>query len=185
MNIVRISSFITHSSLKEIGNKILDSFSGIIEEFEVSHHDSFVLDHIDACLLTMILEEEYGGHALGITDADLQTKDEFYKSIFGGKNSKNSIAVVSTKQLSPTRIESDEDYNLFISRTTKVSLHEVGHNLGLTDHPKYKQAKDGTLCLMSRGEFNKFGIDGYVKAVIDGRGFNFCEECTKFLKMVY
>jgi hypothetical protein len=21
--------------------------------------------------------------------------------------------------------------------------------------------------------------------VIDGRGFNFCEECTKFLKMVY
>ena len=35
---------------------------------------------------------------------------------------------------------------------------------------------------MSRGEFNKFGYKGYVRAIIDGRGMNFCEECTDFLR---
>jgi hypothetical protein len=35
---------------------------------------------------------------------------------------------------------------------------------------------------MSRGEFNKFGYWGYVRAIIDGRGMNFCDECIHFLK---
>ena len=38
---------------------------------------------------------------------------------------------------------------------------------------------------MSRGEFNKFGTAGYVRAIIDGRGQMFCDECTYFLQQVY
>jgi hypothetical protein len=38
---------------------------------------------------------------------------------------------------------------------------------------------------MSRGEFNKFGYKGYVQAVVDGRGYRFCDECTDFLKRAY
>ncbi|MGD2269096.1 MAG: hypothetical protein PVI06_01745 [Desulfobacterales bacterium] len=187
LNIVRIGSDITYSSLKEIGNHILESFRGIIEDFELTHHDTPVVESIDAQLLTMILFEEIGGHTLGITDADLKTRDddEFYNSIFGGKNPKNNVAVVSTKKLSPDKIISEKDYGLFIDRTLKVSLHEVGHNLGLTDHASYKIVKDGTLCPMSRGEFNKFGFKGYVTIVIDGRGLNFCDECSYFLAQVY
>ena len=152
LNLVRIGSDITYSSLKKIGDGISESFDGLIEEVNVSHHDSPVVDSIDAQLLTMILDEEFGGHILGITDADLKTRDddEFYNSILGGKNPRNDVAVVSTKKLIPLNLNSDLEYELFIDRTLKVSLHEVGHNLGLTDHASYKHTAQGTLCPMSR-----------------------------------
>jgi predicted Zn-dependent protease len=187
LNIVRIGSDMTYSSLKEIGYRILESFEGIIEQFELSHHNTPVLESIDAQLLTMILYDEVGGHTLGITDADLKTQDEdeFYNSIFGGKNPGNNVAVVSTKKLSPRKINTEKEYELFINRTLKVSLHEVGHNFGLTDHASYRVTRDGTLCLMSRGEFNKFGYKGYVTVIIDGRGLTFCDECNYFLDQMY
>ncbi len=187
LNIVRIGSHITYSSLKEIGCKIVESFSDIIEEFTLSPYNTPSVDSIDANLLTIILHDEYEGHTLGITDADLKTREEneFYNSIFGGKNPRNDVAVVSTKRLSPPELNSEKDYDLYVARTSKVSLHEVGHNLGLTDHASYQASHDGSLCPMSRGEFNKFGYIGYVRAVIDSRGFDFCEECTEFLKKIY
>ena len=187
LNLVRVGSYITYSSLKEIGYGLLDSFRGIIGEVSLSHHESPVVESIDAQLLTLILGEEYYGNTLGITDADLKVNDddEFYNSIIGGKNPKNDVAVVSTKKLTPQNMASEEEFDLFIDRTTKVALHEVGHNLGLTDHAAYKPATDGTLCPMSRGEFNKFGYRGYVRAIVDGRGLKFCDECSDFLRSIY
>ncbi len=187
LNIVRIGSYITYSSLKKIADGILNSFRGIIKEANLAHHDTPVVESIDAQLLTMILDEEYSGPTLGITDADLKTEDEdaFYNSILGGKNPKNDVAVVSTHKLTPPKIDSDKDYDRFVDRTLKVSLHEVGHNLGLMDHASYKLARNGLLCPMSRGEANKFGYVGYVRAVIDGRGLEFCDECKIFLERVY
>lgn len=187
LNIVRIGNYITYGSLKEIGNKVVNSFRGLIEDFKLAHYDAPAMESIDAYLLTMILQEAFGGHTLGITDADLKTNDadEFYNSIIGGKNPQSDVAVVSTKKLSPSKIESQKDYDLYISRTTKVSLHEVGHNLGLTDHASYRIAPDGALCPMSKGEFNKFGYLGYIRAIIDGRGLTFCDECNNFLRRVH
>ena len=187
LNIVRIGSYITYSSLKQIADGILGSFRGIIRETNLSHHDSPVVESIDAQLLTMILDEEYSGPTLGITDADLHTEDDdaFYKSILGGKNPQNDVAVVSTHKLKPLNMDSDRDYDRFLDRTLKVSLHEVGHNFGLMDHASYKLARDGLLCPMSRGEFNKFGYRGYVKIIVDGRGRIFCDDCTDFLTSVY
>jgi hypothetical protein len=187
LNIARVGSNITFSSLKRIGVGILASFDGLIRDFDLRHHDAPVIGSIDALLLTVVLHEQYGGHTLGITDADLKTddRDEFFNTIIGGKNPKNDVAVVSTRKLAPPEITSDSDYDLFISRTLKVSLHEIGHNFGLTDHASYRKAPDGTLCPMSRGEINKFGYKGYVQAIVDGRGFQFCDECTDFLKHAY
>jgi len=187
LNIARVGSNITFTSLKQIGVGILSSFEGLICDFELRHHDAPVIGSIDALLLTIVLHEEYGGHTLGITDADLKTsdRDEFFNTIIGGKNPKNDVAVVSTRKLAPPQINSDSEYELFIARTLKVSLHEIGHNFGLTDHASFRRAPDGALCPMSRGEFNKFGYKGYVQAIVDGRGFRFCEECTEFLKQAY
>ena len=187
LHIVRVGSDITFSSLKLIGNRLLDSFRGTIKEFKLARQKVPVVESMDAYLLTKILDQEYGGHVLGITDADLQTDDtdEFYRSIFGGKNPQNDVAVVSTKKLCPDRIDSQKSYELFIDRTLKVSLHEVGHNLGLTDHASYQTAPDGALCPMSRGKYNKFGYLGYLRAIIDGRGVNFCDECVYFLGRMY
>lgn len=124
---------------------------------------------------------------MGITDADLTTcdEDEFYNSIFGGKNPQNDVAVVSTRRLGTDPINSQKAYELLLDRILKVSLHEVGHNLGLTDHASYRTAPDGTLCPMSRGEYNKFGYIGYLRAIIDGRGMNFCDECIYFLERIH
>jgi predicted Zn-dependent protease len=187
LNLVRVGSYITYSSLKEIGNGLLESFRGIIGEISLSHHESPVVESIDAQLLTLILGDQYCGNTLGITDADLKVddEDEFYNSIIGGKNPKNDVAVVSTKKLTPPNMVSDKEIDLFIDRTTKVALHEVGHNLGLTDHASFKLATDGSLCPMSRGEFNKFGYRGYVRAIVDGRGLKFCDECSDFLRSIY
>jgi len=187
LNIVRIGSDITFSSLKEIGKRIVGTFADLIGEFSLSHYNTPVVKSIDAHLLTMVLHDEYGGHILGITDADLKTSDwdEFYNSIVGGKNPKNDVAVVSTNKLRPPQIQSEKDYDLYLDRTLKVSLHELGHNFGLTDHASFRKTRDGTLCPMSRGEFNKFGYRGYVRVVIDGRGLHFCEECTSFLNSIY
>ena len=187
LNLVRIGSYITYSSLKKIGDGILASFHGIIGEVDLSHHDSPMIDSIDAQLLTLVLAEEYIGNTLGITDADLKVADgnEFYNSILGGKNPNNDVAVVSTKKLIPEHMDTDEEVNLFIDRTTKVALHEIGHNFGLTDHASFKPAPDGSLCPMSRGEFNKFGYRGYVRAIVDGRGLSFCDECTGFIRSFY
>ncbi len=186
LNIVRVGSHISFSSLKRIGDGILASFLGMIDQFDVSHHNAPVINSIDAQLLTMVLHQEYGGHTLGITDADLKTQDddEFYNTIIGGKNPNNDVAVVSTKNLTPDTMTTDNEYNQFIARTLKVSLHEVGHNFGLTDHASYRMGPDGFLCPMSRGEFNKFGYRGYVRAIIDGRGLTFCDECSHFLNRV-
>ncbi|MGD2097239.1 MAG: hypothetical protein PVG35_06625 [Desulfobacterales bacterium] len=187
LNLVRIGSDITYSSLKEIGSGILTSFQGIIKEIDLAHYESPILDSVDAQLLTLILGQEYIGNTLGITDADLKIDDgdEFYNSILGGKNPSNDVAVVSTKKLAPTHMVSETEIDLFVDRTTKVALHEVGHNFGLTDHASFKPAADGLLCPMSRGEFNKFGYRGYVRAIVDGRGFRFCDECSHFLRSVY
>ena len=187
LTIVRVGNVISFSSLRVIGQRLMAAFHGIIHDVTFSHHDSPVAGSIDAFFLTMVLHTEYRGHILGITDADLKTSDsdEFYQAIIGGKNPCNDVAVVSTRKLSPERIESDTDYELLIDRTLKVSLHEVGHNLGLSDHGRYAFAPDGTLCPMSKGEFNKFGYQGYVRAVVDGRGVVFCNDCQRFLKMVY
>lgn len=187
LTIVRIGNVFSYGTLQEIGDRLLAAFDGIIRDYRLSHHESPVTDSIDAYLLTMILHTEYRGHTLGITDADLKTQDpdEFYNVILGGKNPRNDVAVVSTRKLSPTRIESDTDYELLLDRTLKVSLHEVGHNLGLTDHGAYTFASQGELCPMSKGEYNKFGYTGYVRAVVDGRGVRFCDECLRFLEIVH
>ncbi|MDA8138419.1 MAG: hypothetical protein M0036_07150 [Desulfobacteraceae bacterium] len=187
LTIVRIGNVVSYSTLQRIGDRLLAAFKGVIRHISLSHHESPIAGSIDAFLLTMILHSEYRGHTLGITDADLKTQDadEFYNVIIGGKNPRNDVAVVSTRQLCPERIESDQDYELLVDRTLKVALHEVGHNLGLTDHGRYAFASDGALCPMSKGEFNKFGYQGYVRAVIDGRGDNFCDDCDRFLRSVY
>ena len=187
LNLVRVGPVLTYSTLRYIGDHLVEAFGGIINDVRLSYHDTPVTPSIDAYLLTMVLEMEYGGHTLGITDADLKTRDEdaFYNTIIGGKNPRNDVAVVSTRRLSPERIVSDSDYKLLIKRTLKVALHEVGHNLGLTDHANYTYSPDGALCPMSKGETNRFGHKGYIRAVVDGRGVNFCNDCRFFLNAVH
>ena len=84
IHIIRAGSDISYSSLEIIGNRISDSSRGTIKEFKLARHKAPIVDSIDAYFLTKILHQEYEGHVLGITDADLKTndEDEFYNSIY-------------------------------------------------------------------------------------------------------
>ena len=99
LTIVRVGRMMSYSTLQEIGNRLLEAFQGGLVEYSLSHHESPAVDSIDAHLLTMVLDMEYGGHTLGITDADLKTTDDdaFYNTILGGKNPKNDVCVVSIR----------------------------------------------------------------------------------------
>lgn len=58
LHIVRAGSDITYSSLKVIGNRILNAFRGSIKEFKLANHKAPVVDSIDAYFLTRILHQE-------------------------------------------------------------------------------------------------------------------------------
>ena len=70
--------------------------------------------------LTEILHQEYEGHVLGIADADSKTndEDEFYNSIFSGKNPQNDVAVVYTNKLYTDRIDSQFELGISFRNST-------------------------------------------------------------------
>ena len=187
LNIVKAYSGILDEELGTIRDLVLRVFEGLITEVNIGSIGAPSVESIDFMLLAAILEVEIEGHTLGVTDADLRVDqhDQFYGYVFGGKSLSHDIAIVSTSRLAPQNFSSERDHAKYLSRIMKVGLHEVGHNYGLLDHYSYKNGEDGSLCLMSRGEYNKFGQLGYIRTIIDGRGFLFCQDCTSFLNHTY
>lgn len=80
-------------------------------------------DQYDSKLILEYLSKNFDGKTLALTDADIYA--DKLNFIFGQAVSPGNAAVISV-----TRLKS-EDKNLFISRSEKESVHEVGHMLGL------------------------------------------------------
>ena len=178
LKLVRIGRPVPRSLLDQIGQYVLDAFRDVVSEFRVVQYDPPSFDRIEAGLLTLALEQEVGGHILGITEADLVERDgeEFHDYMFGGKDERNSVAVVSTRRLIDRRGE------LPLGRVVKIGLHEIGHNFGLGHHYSFERSGDGGFCPMSKGDYNGYGERGYLRAVVDGRGFRFCRQCRNLLR---
>lgn len=177
LKLVPIGGCVPERSLQGFGGRILRAFGAVLRELEIVQYDPPGFDRIQASLLTRALEQEVGGHILGVTDADLVDNDgnDFFNFMFGGKDNRNCVAVVSTRRLR------NHDGRLSLDRVLKVALHELGHNFGLGHHYSFEPAPDGAYCPMSKGGFNGYGEHGYVHAVIDSRGFTFCERCRELL----
>jgi predicted Zn-dependent protease len=139
------------------------------------------VERIEASLLTRVLEQEIGGHVLGVTDADLVDGEghDFWSFLFGGKDGRNHVAVVSTRRLATADAEETA------ARVAKVSLHELGHNFGLVHHYAFERVAEGGCCPMSKGDFNRHGELSYVRTVVDARGFHFCAACRRFLRAAW
>ena len=173
--IVRVGPSMSYSLLKVIGDTMVDSFKGAIADYKLMHHQAPHYAAINAGLLCSVLREQYPGHVLGVTDADLYSADD--GCIFAGKLDKANVAIVSSRRLMVQDISSPESFSLYVSRIIKESLHEVGHNFGLVHHYRLDKGQDKKLCPMSKGDFNKFGEKAYIEAIIDGRGYRFCDFC--------
>lgn len=177
LKVVRVGSPLPVGTLQSVTGWILGAFKHVIRDLQLVQYDPPEFDAIEADLLTGALHEEVGGHILGITSADLVDRrgDAFFSFMFGGKDNRNDVAVVSTRRLARG------DGSLSLERILKVGLHELGHNFGLVHHYSLEPAIEGGYCPMSKGDYNRFGERGYLRAIIDGRGLSFCRSCRDFL----
>ena len=180
LKVVRIGKAVTGREIKATAARIVETFGGILDHFQVLDYDPPEVQEIDAGLLTQALEQEIGGHILGVTEADLVDRSgpDFFNFVFGCKDTRNNVAVVSTRRLS------GRDPERLLQRLLKISLHELGHNFGLVHHYSYEPAHDGGYCPMTKGDFNRHGERSYIRSVVDARGFQFCEKCRNFLQVV-
>ena len=176
LKLVRIGRSVSRPLILSLRERIDRAFSSAITRTDIVDYDAPVVDEIEAGLLTRALEDEIGGHILGVTDADLHDNDprDASQFMFGGKDNRNDVAIVSTHRLG------SRDPEVSVARALKVGLHELGHNFGLVHHYRARRGGGG-LCPMTKGDFNRFGERAYVRAVIDQRGMGFCEACRRVI----
>ena len=179
LSVVRIGRPIPRDQVPPLTERIKEAFEDAVDEVETVDYQPPPVDRIDAALLTQALDQEVGGHVLGITDLDLVDRSgrEMFNFLFGGKDNRNHVAVVSTRRIG------SPDPRRAAARLIKVCLHELGHNFGLVHHYSFEPADGGGYCPMTKGDFNRHGERSYVRAVIDSRGFRFCSACRAFLRM--
>lgn len=180
LKVVRIGRPVTREAVHRLAGQIHDTLADVVGTLEIVDYHPPPVDRIEAGLLTQVLDQHVGGHILGITEADLfdDSGEELFNFMFGGKDNRNHVAVVSTRRLG------SRDPGRFLARLLKVALHELGHNFGLVHHYDFVPAAGGGYCPMTKGDFNRHGERSYVRTVIDGRGSRFCESCLRFIRQV-
>jgi len=181
LKVVRVGKPITGVELEAAAEKILGAFTDVLKRLHLVDYELPPVDQIEAGLLTQALEQEVGGHILGITEVDLldHSEEDFFNFVFGCKDSRNNVAVVSTRRLG------GKNHDRLLARLLKISLHELGHNFGLLHHYSFEPAFDGGYCPMTKGDFNRHGERSYVRSVVDARGFQFCDRCREFLRRAH
>ena len=181
LKVVRVGRPLQKVAPEAILQPLRDALKDVVRRLRLLDYESPRMDRIEAGLLTVVLDQEIGGHILGITNADLIDEEggDFHDFMFGGKDNRNDVAVVSTRRIASS------DPRRALARLLKVSLHELGHNFGLVHHYGFVPASDGGYCPMTKGDFNRHGERGYIRSVIDARGFRFCDACRSFLRRAH
>ncbi len=181
LKVVPIGSALEPEAVETVGRRVLGALGQVIRELRIVPYEPPPVERIEASLLSHALHEGVGGHILGITDIDLHdsTDSDFFKFLFGCKDSRNDVAMVSTRRLR------SRESSRSLSRLVKVALHELGHNFGLVHHYSFQPASASGYCPMTKGTYNRHGERSYVRSVIDSRGLTFCDECQEFLRRVH
>jgi predicted Zn-dependent protease len=184
LKLVPLGSPIPSSALHALGQHLARAFAQVLSKIEIVERDPIPVDQIEAGLLTQALHQELGGHILAITDVDLfdSKSDDFSRYMLGGKDNRNDVAVVSTRRLNRRAEPSDSPTGRSFERLVKVSLHELGHNFGLVHHYTNVTEPGGDYCPMTKGDCNRYGERGYLRAVVDARGLAFCRDCLAFIR---
>ena len=181
LKVVRIGRPGDRGTVERVGRRVLGALSDVVRRLEIVQYEPPAVDRIEAGLLSEALDQEVGGHILGITDIDLldTSGTDFFSFMFGCKDSRNDVAVVSTRRLAA------REPQLSLARLMKVALHEIGHNFGLVHHYSFQPVAANACCPMSKGTYNRHGERSYVRSVIDSRGLEFCGDCRSFLRRVH
>lgn len=181
LHVVRLGTPLANGLFNRFVQRVEEALRTVVDSVTVTEDRALEVDRIEARFLTAALDQRLGGHVLGVTDADLldgRGGSDFFSFMFGGKDERNQVAVVSTRRLGSS------DPQISLERALKVALHEVGHNFGLTHHYSFVRAPGGAYCPMSKGDYNRYGERAYVRAVIDARGGRYCHDCQTFMRRV-
>ena len=181
LKLVRLGQPISRPEQAALAARIREAFVGLVGSICLIDFEPPAVEEIEADLLTLDLDQSVGGHILGITDADLldRSTTDFFRFMFGCKDNRNHVAVISTRRIATS------DPVRSIARLLKVGLHEIGHNFGLIHHYSFEKTADGSCCPMTKGDYNRHGERSYKRAVIDARGFRFCRACRRFLRLAH
>ena len=123
------------------------------------YHSSIILAEV-----RKLSEKTTYNRVLGITEADLYVPQLNF--VFGQAECPGKAALISLFRLKPEFYGQKPDMKLFLERTLKEAVHELGHTLGLS-HCKNPH------CVMF---FSNSILD------TDRKGATFCKECQKIIE---
>jgi len=114
--------------------------------------------------LNSLAKSRVRGKIVGISDVDLYTKN--YDFIFGLADPIREVAVVSVLRLKPIVYGLYQDSTLFLARSLKETLHELGHLYGLGHCPRDECAMHFSYSLLET----------------DIKSTHFCSSCKRDLQ---
>jgi len=121
------------------------------------HNSTIILEKIK------ILKPRNSNKILGVTDVDLYFPELNF--VFGEANISSGISIISLTRLRQEFYGLRPDKRLFIERSVKEAIHEVGHTYGLSHCPHQK-------CIMHFSNTLR---------ETDIKGPGFCTDCRKKL----
>lgn len=126
------------------------------------------LQYLSSYILDMLeREHKEGWRTLGVIEKDLYAPGLNF--VFGQATLGGRACIISLSRLHESFYGRNEDKTLFLERTVKEAVHELGHTLGL-GHCKEKE------CVMF---FSNSIMD------TDRKAASFCKECKKALEGRY
>jgi len=113
--------------------KVLDETLPIPEEALDKARRQYRSGIILAAILEYALKETDLDRVLGIVDVDIFVPELNF--VFGEANCPGKAALISLWRLKPEFHGRSSNVELFLERSTKEAVHELGHTLGLTHCP--------------------------------------------------
>ena len=164
---------VPHELLLELTQELVKACRPLIEECEIgppleiplAAHDPRRQQYSANSILWHVFHRTTGEHKmLAITSVDLFVPRLNF--VFGLAQSPGRVALISVHRLDPAFYGRQEDRVVFLKRTAKEAIHELGHTFGLG------HCSDAG-CVMS---FSNSILD------VDAKSPDFCERCRRKLE---
>jgi archaemetzincin len=110
--------------------KLIDKMLPIPTEAFESRRQQYRSDVILNKIRSLAAKEKSLDHALGIVNADVYVPELNF--VFGEAECPGKAALISLWRLKPEFYGETPNTELFVERSTKEAVHELGHALGLT-----------------------------------------------------
>jgi archaemetzincin len=110
--------------------KLIDETMMIPEEAFDDTRQQYRSDFILSEVRTLAAREDSLDHVLGIVDVDIYVPELSF--VFGEAQCPGKAALISLWRLRPEFYGAASNVELFVDRSAKEAVHELGHALGLT-----------------------------------------------------